>query len=165
MTRISKNHWLYTMNIAHRGFHNATIEEVAAATGLSGKALKNAMHREFTIPLFQDKKTEEILQQEVVHQRLHILYGGRFMHLVSSGDKGGALKLIMSGYKQKYQTDQIRSVAIGDSLNDFTMLCSKPLSSVPSTSIIRSYVPSTTLVGSSISTSKSSLSPASRSSS
>jgi mannosyl-3-phosphoglycerate phosphatase len=105
-----------------RGFHNATIEEVAATTGLSDKALKNAMHREFTVPLFHDQKTEEILTKEVIKQGLQILYGGRFMHVVSNVGKGNALKLIMSAYRQKFQTDQIRSVAIGDSLNDFTML-------------------------------------------
>ena len=53
--------------------------------------------------------------------------GGRFYHLMGNNHKGNALKRIADWYKEKYlpegQKANLRTIALGDSPNDFPMLC------------------------------------------
>jgi len=105
-----------------KGYHNATPEEISVKTGLKGESLIRSLSREFSIPIFYDQHADEILQKESETYNLQILYGGRFMHLLSKTDKGMALKLIMRGYQKKMPSKLIKSIALGDSLNDFAML-------------------------------------------
>jgi mannosyl-3-phosphoglycerate phosphatase len=81
-----------------------------------------ALTREFSIPLFYDTDAERILNEEIEKYSLQILYGGRFMHLLSKVDKGEAMKIIMEGYREREGRNDLQSIAIGDSLNDFAML-------------------------------------------
>jgi mannosyl-3-phosphoglycerate phosphatase len=105
-----------------RGFHNMTIEELQTVTGLRAADLQKAMQREFSIPLLYDNRAQKILEKTVTGYGLQILYGGRFMHILGRTDKGRTLRLILQGYKAKFNNDQLRSIAVGDSLNDFAML-------------------------------------------
>jgi mannosyl-3-phosphoglycerate phosphatase len=105
-----------------RGFHNASREEVQEKTDLSGDELQMALTREFSIPLFFDTVAEQILNLEIVKYDLQILYGDRFMHLLSKVDKGKAMNIIMDAYRERLGRNDLQSVAIGDSLNDFAML-------------------------------------------
>ena len=105
-----------------KGYHNATPEEISEKTSLRGDSLIRSLSREFSVPLFYDAKTEEILKLEIDKYDLQLLYGGRFMHLLSKVDKGVALNLIMQGYQSKFKTKNLESIAFGDSLNDFAML-------------------------------------------
>jgi mannosyl-3-phosphoglycerate phosphatase len=105
-----------------QGFHNATQSEIKKLTGLSDDQLQMAISREFSIPLFFDDRADKILNKEMDNYGLKLLYGGRFMHLLSTIDKGEAMKIIMEGYRKREGRDDIHSVAIGDSLNDFAML-------------------------------------------
>jgi len=105
-----------------RGFHNASQTEIKELTGLSDDQLQMAISREFSIPLFFDDHAEQILNKEISKHGLKILYGGRFMHLLSSVDKGEAMNIIMDGYRKREGGDDFQSIAIGDSLNDFAML-------------------------------------------
>jgi mannosyl-3-phosphoglycerate phosphatase len=105
-----------------RGFHNASKAEIKEMTELSGDQLQMALSREFSIPLFFDDKAEKILRKEINKFGLKILYGGRFMHLLSKVDKGDAMKIIMDGYRMREGRDDLQSIALGDSLNDFAML-------------------------------------------
>jgi mannosyl-3-phosphoglycerate phosphatase len=105
-----------------RGFHNASQKEVKEMTGLSEDQLQMALSREFSIPLFFDDQAEQILENEIENFGLKVLYGGRFMHLLSNVDKGEALKIIMKGFCGRESRNDLQSIAIGDSLNDFAML-------------------------------------------
>ena len=105
-----------------RGFHNASREEIEEKTDLSGDELQMALTREFSIPLFFDSVAEQILNKEIENHELQLLYGGRFMHLLSKVDKGKAMNIIMGAYREHLGRDDLQSVAIGDSLNDFAML-------------------------------------------
>jgi mannosyl-3-phosphoglycerate phosphatase len=105
-----------------KGYHNATPEEISEKTSLKGEALVRSLSREFSIPLFFDVHAEKILKQESAEHNLQILYGGRFMHLLSQTDKGMAMNLIMRGYRYKMDSADIQSIAMGDNLNDFAML-------------------------------------------
>jgi mannosyl-3-phosphoglycerate phosphatase len=117
LNEISEKH-SYTI----RGFHNASREEVEKKTGLIGNELQMALTREFSIPLFFDTTAEQILKDEIEHYDLQILFGGRFMHLLSKVDKGEAMKILMAGYRERTGRSDLQSIAIGDSLNDFAML-------------------------------------------
>ncbi len=105
-----------------RGFHNASVEEIRERTGLPQSELSMALHREFSIPLFFDSKAEDILNKEIDRYNLQILYGGRFMHLLSKVDKGTAMQIILDGYRDRFGHSDLKSIALGDSLNDFAML-------------------------------------------
>ncbi len=91
-------------------------------TDLPGNELQMALTREYPIPLFYDTDAEQILNEEIEQYNLQILYGGRFMHLLSRVDKGEAMSIIMEGYRERQGREDLQSVAIGDSLNDFAML-------------------------------------------
>ena len=105
-----------------RGFHNTSPAEIEKMTALSGNELRMAMTREFSIPLFFDPAAAQILEKEIEDYKLQILYGDRFMHLSSKVDKGGALRIIMDGYRKRLGRNDLQSIAIGDSQNDFAML-------------------------------------------
>lgn len=109
-------------NYTIRGFHNSTKEEIGKITSLSDNELQMAMNREFSIPLFYDPAAENILKEEINKYNLHILYGGRFMHLLGKVDKGKAVEMIMQGYRKRLDQNELYSIALGDSLNDFAML-------------------------------------------
>jgi mannosyl-3-phosphoglycerate phosphatase len=117
ITEIAKKH-----QYEIKGFHNASKKEIQQLTKLQGRHLTRAMKREFSIPLFRDKKVEKILKSEIANYHLQLLFGGRFIHLVSCVDKGKAFDLLMMLYKKKYNHFCLKSIAIGDSLNDFPML-------------------------------------------
>jgi len=104
------------------GFHNASREEIKSKTALSIKEVEMAQQREFSIPLFYDPEAERILKKEIPRYNLQILYGGRFMHLLGKVDKGEAMRIIMDGYRQRLDNEDLKSIALGDSLNDFEML-------------------------------------------
>ena len=119
ITQISEK---YKYNI--KGFHNSTQEEISRLTELKGKKLRKALDREFSIPIFYDNESEKILKSEIDKYDLRLIFGGRFMHLLSKVDKGKALAILMNLYKKKYKNKYLKSIAIGDSLNDFPMLSS-----------------------------------------
>jgi len=116
LIEISKKH---DYNI--RGFHNASRDEVEKKTDLSGIELQMALTREFSIPLFYDTIAEQILKKEIENYDLQLLYGGRFMHLLSRVDKGEAINILIEGYRERMGLNDLQSIAIGDSLNDFSM--------------------------------------------
>ena len=104
------------------GFHNTSLAEIQQKTKLDKVSAQRAMNREFSIPLFFDKRAERILSREMENYQFRILYGGRFMHLLGRTDKGKAVRIIMESYKKKYPGSVISSIALGDSLNDEAML-------------------------------------------
>jgi mannosyl-3-phosphoglycerate phosphatase family protein len=109
-------------NYQIKGFHNSNKREIIEKTGLNDEQAEMAMQREFSIPLFYDDKAEEILKQEISELGLNILYGGRFMHLLGNANKGDAMRILLKMYQQKYNGVDIKSIALGDSPNDFDML-------------------------------------------
>ncbi len=105
-----------------KGFHNSEEREIISRTGLGPEQVKIARTRKFSVPVFYDMRSKNILSEELEKYNLHLLFGGRFMHVLGQVDKGTALKKIMRGYRLKYPSRRFRSLALGDSLNDFAML-------------------------------------------
>ena len=104
-----------------RGFGDLSIEEVARLCEFSLDDASLAKNREYDEPfvLEEDSLLDEI-QEAAKLSDLQITKGGRFYHLMGANDKGQAVLRLIEIYRQKF--DALRSVALGDSLNDLAML-------------------------------------------
>lgn len=101
------------------GFGDMGVAQVSALTGLSPEQAACAMQRKATEPvLWLD--TQENMHQfrtELERQGLKTLQGGRFLHILSKGDKGSALEKIATMIHPGAWT-----IALGDSPNDRDLL-------------------------------------------
>lgn len=105
-----------------RGFGDMTVEEIAERTGLSLEEARLATQREYDEPFEIESpplSTEAVrLAAEV--RGLRCTCGGRFLHLTGPSDKGLACQRLITLYRRQYCA--VTSVAIGDSVNDRSML-------------------------------------------
>lgn len=106
-----------------RGFGDMRVEEVMALTGLSRNNAENSMRRNFTEPFILEGSADmKLLQDEAEKEELEIVKGGRFYHLITLGqDKAKAMGRLTHLY-EAYFEKKLKTVALGDSENDFTML-------------------------------------------
>ncbi len=104
-----------------RGFGDLTLKEVADLCGFSPSLATLAKRREYDEPfMLEDETAEGLLQEMASSSNLKINRGGRFYHLTGPNDKGRAVLILKDIYKQ--QSARIKTVALGDSLNDLPML-------------------------------------------
>ena len=104
-----------------RGFGDLTLNEVADLCGFSSSRATLAKKREYDEPFILENETAKgQLQEMASRSNLKITRGGRFYHLTGFNDKGRAVLMLKDIYKQ--QSAHIRTVALGDSLNDLPML-------------------------------------------
>jgi mannosyl-3-phosphoglycerate phosphatase len=104
-----------------RGFGDLTAKEVASLCSLSLSKAKLAKKREYDEPfLLDDKSAEETIEKIANRSDLHLTKGGRFYHLLGSNDKGKAVSMLKALYKK--EKGKIKTVGLGDSLNDLPML-------------------------------------------
>lgn len=106
-----------------RGFGDMQVREVMDLTGLGETGAKYSMQRDFTEPFILEGETDlNALQNRVAEAGLEIVKGGRFFHLISSGqDKAKAMKHLTHMYEEHFNK-KLQMIALGDSANDFTML-------------------------------------------
>ena len=104
------------------GFHNTSRNEIMQRTQLSPEAVDLAIQREYSVPVFYNDKSKEILAKEVKNSNLQILFGGRFMHILGNTDKGKALNFVKLRFAEKFNLKEFKTIAIGDTLNDEAML-------------------------------------------
>jgi mannosyl-3-phosphoglycerate phosphatase len=106
-----------------RGFGDMTAEEIMAATGLSREDAILAGQRDFSEPfLFQAEPRPQELQEEVAARGLTVTRGGRFYHLLASGQDKGRAVLETTRLFQGGCQDRITTVGLGDAANDYPML-------------------------------------------
>ncbi len=105
------------------GFGDMTVQVVIQETGLSLKSARLAMQRLASEPLLWQGSEPALGQfkQAMKADGLHMLQGGRFLHLLGNMDKGRAVHRIIDWYRARGWTD-IVSLALGDSGNDVEML-------------------------------------------
>jgi mannosyl-3-phosphoglycerate phosphatase len=104
-----------------KGFGDLTVKEVANLCDISSDQALLAKHREYDEPfILEDEDLLRELQEIAQHEGLRVTRGGRFYHLMGANDKGQAVLRLIKMYRQKFDT--LRSVALGDSLNDLPML-------------------------------------------
>lgn len=103
------------------GFHEMAVKELAYDSGLSLRQAALAKKREFDLP-FKILKSEHVRKVFAFIKRYGFNYtkGGSYYHLIGNNNKGGAVKLLTKLFKKQYGS--IRTIALGDSKNDFEML-------------------------------------------
>ncbi|MBS3777916.1 MAG: HAD-IIB family hydrolase [Candidatus Thermoplasmatota archaeon] len=102
-------------------FLSMSVSELTDLADLSKKDAQRALNREFDIPFImhnQDQKNDII--KVIKNNKLNIVEGGRFFHLVGENDKGKAVSVLTSLFHQVFDT--VETIGIGDSANDFSML-------------------------------------------
>lgn len=106
-----------------RGFSDMTPEDIARLTGLDPEDSRRAAAREYDEPFLLEE--EEGLDVELLYvaagrRGLQVSLGGRFYHLQGKNDKGEAVKMVTTWYRQTHPS--VFTAAFGDSPNDFSML-------------------------------------------
>jgi mannosyl-3-phosphoglycerate phosphatase len=112
------------VDVAVRGFHELSIDELVKISGLSRQHARLALKRESGEPfLFQNAAPAKIRSfARIAHKLGYSLQrGGRFWHLSGGCDKGLAVVTLVSLYRASGQS-RVRTIAIGDSGNDLPML-------------------------------------------
>ncbi len=107
-----------------KGFGDMSVEEVAAETGLDREAAQRAREREYDETLKLDGTPEEIesILSAIKGAGLNCTHGGRFYGVTGTSDKGKATAILSDLYRKLW--GEIKTIGIGDSLNDLPMLSS-----------------------------------------
>ncbi len=110
-----------------RGYGDMTPEEVAAETGLNVEAARRAMAREYeeTLVTRLDSNEFERLGAALARRGIRLSRGGRFSAVTGLHDKGEAASLLADLYRR--QEPGLRTVGIGDSKNDVSLLAAVDL--------------------------------------
>lgn len=107
------------------GFGDLMPKQLVKKTGLSSKEARLALNREYDEPFFIYNGISESnfqhLKKIISSLGLNLTMGGRFFHLMGNNDKGKAVKILISIFKNEWK-EKIRTLGIGDSLNDLPML-------------------------------------------
>lgn len=113
----------YARQVEMRGFFDMSIEEICEYTGLDKEHAAYAKERDYTEPfILHDEDQLPILQEMARKDGLDVVQGGRFYHLITRGqDKASALKKVVQ-YYQTAKSCIYKTVGLGDSENDLSML-------------------------------------------
>jgi mannosyl-3-phosphoglycerate phosphatase len=111
-----------------RGFGDMSVAEIAEQTGLSLAEAALAKQRRYDEPFRLEGRGEagcvEAFQRLAEARGLRYTRGGRFHHLMGRNDKGQATRVLIDYYRRQAGQGPgvLRTVALGDSLNDLPML-------------------------------------------
>ena len=101
------------------GFGDMSAEEVSKDCDLDLESSKLAKCREYD-EAFRMEGDEEKVFHLIEENGLHYTRGGRYFHIMGDSDKGKAVQILTELYKR--QRKKIRTIGLGDSLNDLPML-------------------------------------------
>jgi mannosyl-3-phosphoglycerate phosphatase family protein len=105
----------------YTGFSEMSTRAIAEQTGLSLREAGLAARREFDEPiLLKSPVHREMFCKKANDLGLECVEGGRFIHLFIGGDKGKAVRIVLSVYTRLW--GPVFSIGLGDSPNDFPML-------------------------------------------
>ena len=106
------------------GFADWSAEQVCEHTGLSNMMAERALERHATEPILWDDtpKRLESFTKALSAEKIRILRGGRFLHLMGMADKADGMRAALELYKKKQPDSEWVVVAVGDSANDLAML-------------------------------------------
>ncbi len=108
-------------NFEIKSFFDMNPEEIAKDSNLDIKYAKLAKQREFDIPFkVKNFKNEDEVLRIIRENNLRFTKGGRYYHLMGNNSKGRAVNILTDLYKKRY--DEVFTIGIGDSDNDFSML-------------------------------------------
>lgn len=108
-----------------KGFGDMSVKEVRKNYGLNSKEATLAKKREYDEPFYfvtsPDEDTLKRIQEKFYKIGLNMVKGGRLFHLTGGNDKGKATRILKKMYEKEWET-KIKSIGLGDSLNDLPML-------------------------------------------
>ncbi|HWQ03018.1 MAG TPA: HAD-IIB family hydrolase [Candidatus Nitrosotenuis sp.] len=107
------------------GFHHLRPKEVAENCGLPVPQAELAKLRDFDEPFFFAGSTpvaEARFEALARERRFDLTRGSRFWHLHAGSDKGRAVRELMNHFRQSRRGERLRSIGLGDALNDLPML-------------------------------------------
>ncbi len=109
-------------SIQIRGFSDMRVKEIAELTGLDEDMSKLAMDRDYSEPFLINKEGKDgaTIEEKINLKGYKHTRGGRFHHILGGNDKGKAVRILTDLYKLEFGS--IKTVGIGDSLNDLSML-------------------------------------------
>jgi len=104
------------------GFGDLDSKEVAKITGLKSALAELAKQREYDESfMIENKAQEKKIIRELKKEGLQVQSGGKFYNTSSfRSNKGNAVKILSSLFKKK--GDKIRTIGLGDSQNDLSLL-------------------------------------------
>ncbi|WP_406656826.1 mannosyl-3-phosphoglycerate phosphatase [Methanolobus sp. ZRKC2] len=110
------------------GFGDMDDEGVSEDTGLDIESARLAKMREYdeAFRLNGDENTANRLKEKIQEKGLNYTRGGRYWHILGDNDKGKAVNILTGLYRKKY--GDIKTIGLGDSLNDLPMLRSVDIS-------------------------------------
>ena len=114
---------IHNNNVKIRFIHELKDDEIIRLTNIKEKDVEDFRKRRYDLPfVFEDISKDKYikLSSELYKIGLRIHKGGRFYHITSDFDKSNAVLKLIEFYKNN--TNQIKTIGIGDSLNDLNML-------------------------------------------
>ena len=105
-------------------FSDMSALQLSKDAGLSLKEAKFAKQREYDEAFKikgNKKETKEVLKF-IKRAGFNYIFGGRYHHISGKNDKGKAVKILTRLYRKKHRNINIKTIGIGDSENDFSML-------------------------------------------
>jgi mannosyl-3-phosphoglycerate phosphatase len=118
---------LHNLRIRHgwkfESYSDWTVEQVMDITGLERGGAESSLNREFSEPLIWSDSEEafQAFSAYIQSAGLRIIFGGRFVHILGSSDKGKAISALQEQLGLNLQT-KFQLVCLGDSRNDLDML-------------------------------------------
>ena len=111
------------LNLKVESFAEMTPSRLAAITGLNEDRAKLSLDREFDLPfrILNESFNSTQLAEEAKKLGLRLTQGGRFLHLGGDTNKGQAVTQLLELYQLNHQ-EPLRSIGLGDSENDLSML-------------------------------------------
>jgi mannosyl-3-phosphoglycerate phosphatase len=125
-TRVSKLRQVLNDTASHchvrvKFFGSMSVEQIAALTGLTPEQATLAREREYGEPFLVEGKNQDKLIRALIGKGFSVTSGDRFFYLTGNHDKGKAVKILLDLYRRV--EPKMTSVGIGNSPNDFPLLC------------------------------------------
>ncbi len=110
---------------AFQGFAEMPAERLVALLGLSMEQAQAALERHSSEPILWEDSPEalEDFAEALAREGIALVRGGHFQHLMPAGQsKGSALARVLERYQARNPELEWKTLAIGDSPNDSSML-------------------------------------------
>lgn len=106
------------------GFADMGVSGIMQTTNLDQVSAEAAAKRHCTEPLLWHGNPAELstFRFDLAKERLQLVRGGRFWHVMGAGDKGQAMTWLTHCYQRTHPQTKFTTVALGDGENDLPML-------------------------------------------
>ncbi|MEM8501202.1 MAG: HAD-IIB family hydrolase [Pseudomonadota bacterium] len=105
-------------------FSQLGLPGIAKAANMSIEEASLANKRQYSEPLLWtgDTARRQAFINELIRAGAFVQQGGRFLNVNGNGDKGSALRWLLSHFREQQPSETFHTIALGDSQNDAPML-------------------------------------------